>query len=298
MAGPMTPELEAPPPDIDQEDASESGGSAPKMRVYSKHILPSERFPFQLHFDVLKQFVIRTRNGQDAITSDKAEGNGIPVQAAQINVRFWKDIGLLATADRGRYLPTPETIKFVQARTVGEAHAKPLLRELLLKTWFGELAINQFRLEPLMAEDRFIGELALAAETDKSKKERALRVILDYLVYAGILNRDDRGLTLAVASPPSDGASPKEVSPVGQVVANPPRAVDGPSSPPPLTAATRIAPTPESRVLQSEFFFVRVNADVEAVQDLIDHLEILKKSIERKQAKNPQRPAEDGTSST
>jgi len=63
--------------------------------------------------------------------SVRVEGEGVPTQASQLNVRFLKSIGILKTADRGRYLPTPEAIRFISARTVGDDKARPILAALI-----------------------------------------------------------------------------------------------------------------------------------------------------------------------
>ncbi|MEA3191036.1 MAG: hypothetical protein QOD77_1618 [Thermoplasmata archaeon] len=267
---------------------------APRTRVFTKYVLPSERNPFALHFDLLKRIVLRTRNGQEAVAAEKFEGEGIPTQAASMNVRFLKEIRLLTTTDRGLYLPTAECIRFVNARSVDEARAKPILKELLLPTWFAELAMEQLRLEPVMSEDRLIGEFALAAETDKAKKGAALRVILDYLAYAGILNRDERGVTLPAASP-VPAAVPMATS---SALTVPPQVATQQAPVPPAGPTPAFAPSPpplesgEWRVMNTDLFQVRVKADVEAVDELKEFLDTLRRSIERRQ-RQAAKPADD-----
>lgn len=257
----------------------------PRPRTYSKHVLPSNRHPFSVHFEVLKRFVTQTRNGAEGMPASKIEGNGIQVQAASMNVRFMRSIGLLTVTDRGLYIPTPEAIRFVRARSVGDDRARPVLASLLSTTWFADLAQRLLNTQPVMAEDRLLGELALAAETDKTKEEPALRVVLDYLIYAGIVNRDERGLTLGSgpgAAAPSHaleaGASPEFVP--GPVMA-------GPAAAP----VAEKAEAPGWHILTTEDFHVRIRSDPDVVEDLLAHLGTLQRKIMRVRARAVQLPA-------
>jgi hypothetical protein len=260
-------------------DGQDSSEKKSKSRVHTTKILPSERHNFGFHFELLKRFVIRTRNGQEGVSSDKVEGDGIPVQTAQMNVRFLRDIGLLTVTGRGLYLPTPEAIKFVMARSADESRAKPILRDLLTKTWFGELAAHVFQLQPTMTEDQFVSELALESETDKGKKGPALRIIIEYLVYAGILNRDDKGLTYAGPAGPGAAVSPpiESQASVGSGFS----AAPGPLSVAPAPFQTPV-PTGEWSTVQTESFQVRVRSNLDAVDELSDYVATLRRQIERK----------------
>lgn len=241
-----------------------------KERSYSAHILPSNRNPFQVHFDVLRRFVTMARNGE-GVQAASVEGNGVPVQAASMNVRFMRSIGLLTATERGKYAPTPEAVRFINARTVSDERARPILAGLIGQSWFAELARSIFATAPLLSEDQFIGELALAAQTDRSKEEPALRVLLEYLVFAGIVTRDERGLSLgpqASGQTPPPMQSEPSLAPAGV----PTRAA---------TSERLAAEVPGWHVIQTEDFYVKVRSDLGVLQDLIDYLGPLRKKIER-----------------
>ena len=274
--------------------SQESNGSksVPKARVHTTRILPSDRHSFDHHFEILKRFVLRSRNGQEGVGADKVEGEGVPTQAASMNVRFLRDVGLLNVTERAQYVPTAPAIKFVNARSVDDNRAKPILRELVAKTWFAELAQEYLRLDPVMSEDRFIGELALACETDKAKKGASLKVILEYLLYTGIVVRDERGLSLGSGATPT-AVDPSPTSPAmgstpavsapqpAPARAEPPRSPDMP-----VMSALPIGPEADGwRVLHTNLFQVRVKEDLDALDELADFLATLRKSVERKLAK-------------
>ncbi len=240
-------------------------------RAFTKYVLPSERHPFSVHFDILRRFIALTRNGVEPVPASNVEGEGVPMQAASTNVRFLRDIGLLTVGGRGLYIPTPDAIKFINAMSVSDERARPILRGLLASAWFTELAQSVFSQRPLLGEDQFVGELALAAETDRAKKGEALRVIIDYLVYAGTLSRGEQGLSLAEAAPPA-------AAPIGE-------------APPATTAAVAPGATTSAEgdwhVVQTEDFYVKVRSDPDAFEDLSDHLKLLKKKMWKLHQKRP-----------
>lgn len=242
-----------------------------KERTYSKYPLPSNRHGFQVHFDILRRFVTQGRSG--GVAAQQVEGEGIPVQAASMNVRFLRSIGLLGPSGRGLYVPTQEAILFINAKSVSDEKARPVLASLLSKTWFAELAQSAFSTQPIMSEDQFLGELALAAQTDRVREHLALSTLLEYIVYAGIVVKDERGLSLgSLVKPMTSGdsmsieASQIVQPPINQRVSMPERT---PSE------------TPGWHVLQTEDFHVRVKSDLDVVDDLIAHLETIKRKITR-----------------
>jgi hypothetical protein len=249
-----------------------------RTRVHSKYTLPSDRHPFPVHFEILRRFVTHTRSGAEPIPAERVEGEGIPVQAASMNVRFLSSIGLLKFDSKGLYLPTPEAIRFVNAKSVGDDRARPILRDVLKSAWFSELAVTVLQTQPLMTEDQFIGELALAAETDKTRKEPSLRVILELLVYSGILSRDERGLSLGEGSGPSspsaNGAGFSSLARAG-----PPSDTRSSVSP------DRSTEQPGWHVVQTEDYYLKVRSDPAVIDELTDQIELMKRKIARLRAK-------------
>jgi hypothetical protein len=192
-----------------------------------------------------------------------------------MNVRFMRSIGLLGVAERGLYVPTQEAILFINAKTVSDEKAKPILAALLSKAWFAELAQSLFGTQPIMSEDQFLGELALAAQTDKVKEQLALRTVLEYLIYAGLVIRDERGLSLG-----SSRSAPSEQSLAGTSLQTGAVQLDA--------RATDKTPVeaPGWHIVQTEDFYVKVKSDLDTVNDLIDHLETVKKKIQRLKGTN------------
>ncbi len=266
--------MDGTPSDSASQDAAEQKlRKKEKPRVLSAEVLPSDRHPFSTHFEVVKRFVTLSHNGNLPIDASRVEGEGIPTQAGSLNVRFLKAIGLLTTTDRGLYLPTQEAMRFVSARSVSDEKARPILKKLVEGKWFVEIARSYLNPTNPISEDVFLGELAIAAQTDKEKREQALGVIVEYLVYAGIVTQTESGLLLAHDQRIDlVNAADATISPLVQPQ---PSLI---SLPPPLPE------NPSWQVLQTDDFFLKIKSDLTAIQDLSDHLDLIRRKIARSQS--------------
>lgn len=282
-------------PKAPPEDATPSSPAqrhpAPKTKVFSRYALPSDRTPFSTHFDIMARFVTHSRNGAEAIAAERVEGSGVPVQAASMNVKFMASVKILNFDSKGLYVPSLETIRFVNAKTVSEDRARPILRGLIQGSWFDETARSVFRTRSVVTDDDLVSELAIAAETNKEKKGPALRVLLEYLVWCGIIIRDERGLSLSDApGAPGAPAEPKAGAPAA--VPSAPRAqgerLPGPSPPPPSEAGSW-------HIVQTEDYFLKVRSDLAVITEVGDQLALLAKKVERLRARaaSPEAPATD-----
>lgn len=249
---------------------------APKTIVHSNYTLPSDRVPFSVHFEILSRFVTHSRNGQEAIAAERIEGGGVPKQAAQMNVKFLTSVGLLKFVSKGLYLPSQESIRFVNAKTVGDDRARPILREIVQPTWFAEIVTSVLRLRPVVTEEALIGELAMAAETNKERKGPALQVLVEYLLWSGILVKDEQGLRLADAAVAPSTSASGTAAPAAQEVlpATTPHKVPGTSPP----TSTEVG---SWHIVQTEDYFLKVRSDLAVVQEVEDQLTLLTKKIQR-----------------
>src|SRR2546422_948373 len=167
-----------------------------RPRTWSKFALPSERFSFETHFEILRQFVVRTKQGAESVGAGAVEGGTVPKQAAALNVRFLTSLDLLREDEKAKtkYVPSPIAIKFVSTRSVSDEKARPILRSVVEPSWFGEFTRNWFNTRPVTGEEEFVKELAIYSEvSDMSKKEQALKTIVAYLTYSGMIARGDDG---------------------------------------------------------------------------------------------------------
>ena len=249
-----------------------------RVRVHSNYVLPSDRHPFSVHLEIVRRYVNLARN--TALPAENVEGPGIPVQSAGMNVRFLKDIGLLTASSRGKYSPTEQAISYIYARTADENRAKLILRQVLQNKWFTDATLAHLRTTPVTTREQLLNELALVAQTDRQVKGPALAVLLDYLVYAGIINEDEQGIKL--------GTSVQSVAPKGNDVKASAPALDGtmgsgtiPSTQLSNDIAAEPIGTDKWHVIQTEDFYIKVKSDMYAIEDLKDAVKMLEKKVKR-----------------
>jgi hypothetical protein len=271
-----------------------------RARTPTKYSLPSERFQFQAHVDVMARFVSLSRNGSEAVPAPSVEdGQTVKKQSASLNTGFLTSIGLLTEDSKGRFLPTEKGKQFVLTRTASDERARPILRSVIESQWFAEGAKLLLQTKQPITEDDLVTELALLAQTDRGKKEAALRVLVEYLVYAGIVVRTERGLVAgnSVLAPPVPVPFPVPVSmPVKDMSAwSPPEAGVVPAqltapasaagSPGPISVRFALGPilTPtgvvEWKTLQTDDFVLKVRANGASIASLKKHLAILEEEL-------------------
>ena len=247
-----------------------------RPRTRSKYPLPSERFPFETHLEVLQQFVARTKQGTEAVGAGDIEGGTIPKQSAALNVKFLLSVDLLKQDEKTRtkYVPTPAAVNFVRTKIVNEERARPILRSVVQVSWFGEFAKDWFSVRPVTKENDFVQELALHAQvSDAEKKGLALRTIVTYLTYSGLVSKDEEGNLLW-------GAAPLSTASVGLAPAVVPPHAPKDQRLPISDAASSDGPA-DWQTVQTDDFYLKVRSDPEVLADLRAHIDLLEKKVVR-----------------
>jgi hypothetical protein len=262
--------METPEPPKASETPKNETVATRRTKAPSKYDLPSERFDMETHFTVLRRFMSASSNGAEPVAAAKVEGNGLRQQAAVLNAAFLTDIGLLERVSAGVFKPTPAALELLTARSVSAERARPVLHRLIEKSWFAEVARSALNTRPVMPEKELLGDLSVAAQTVFDKKERALRVLLDYLVFAGIVVRtEDGSYSLGNGSSPSPGPTPtSSVLEFSTTVDVPP--TSGPAD-----------STAKYETIQTNDFFLRIRVSKDSMADLKDHLAIVERKIKR-----------------
>lgn len=244
-----------------------------KLRVPALEILPSDRFSFLTHLDVTKRFVALSHNGTQALDASRVEGEGVPSQAASLNVRFLKSIGLLTSTDRGQYLPTQEAIRLVTYRSVSDDKARPVLASLLERTWIVSTARSVLSPTKPTKDEVLLGELAITAQTDKEKKRVALQVLVDYLLFSGLVRAEGDGLILA--------GSADENPATGETAAKSSEGIQ-------TSQVSRLGLEPLNKdwhLIQTEDFILQIRSSPEAFDELNEYLPMVRRKIDRAKSK-------------
>jgi hypothetical protein len=261
-------------------EGNETGGAPPadasskprtrRTRAPTNYPLPSERFGFSDHLEVLRRFALVTANGSKAVAALEVGGGNVPKYAPMLNTGFLCDVGLLSEEGRGHYKPTPEALRFLTTRSASEDRARPILRALIESKWFADAARSYLQMNPVVSETDLVSDLAIVAQTDLKRKERSIRVLVDYLVFAGIVARTEQGLVLGPNGSSTHAVPPPSPTAVPQFSgAEQSRAVQ-PSLPP---------DTDGWETIQTNDFFLRIRAKPSVVGWLRKHLDLLEEKL-------------------
>jgi hypothetical protein len=220
--------------------------------------LPAKRFPLSVHFDVLRRFMSVSRNGAEPVTPDSVEGGDVPVGAAQLNVAFLSDAGMLVEEAAGRFKPTPVAMQFINTKTADEDRGRRLLRSVVAKLWFGRTAVAFLQANPNGAGSALSAALAAEAQVPTAEGAGGIAVLREYLTYTGIL-----------ASPTSTPA------PVAGSTSSPSRPVRRPGK-----RATTSGPDASGwKTLRTDDFDLKIRPDPEAVRKLRKHLDLFEEEL-------------------
>jgi hypothetical protein len=228
------------------------------------------------HFDVLRRFMSVSRNGAEPIEPTAVEGHGVPSRAVQSNTAFLCDIGLLVEEMTGRFKPTPVAMQFINTQIADEGRGRRLLQSLIAKTWFGIAARSVLRTEPAASsrDADLVAALAASAGIPMGKDEGALRVLVEYLVYTGILNGSD--LELMPATTKSNLTAPASSDIRSSAPAKPSTKALSPEGAGIIEPSREIA---DWEVIQTSEFYLKIQPNPSAVNRLRKQLDLLDQKL-------------------
>lgn len=285
---------------LDSREAKAEADKKSKARVYTEFALPSERVDKDKHMPLLKNAVALSQFGKVPVTAEQME-QGVSAQAARLTVNFFVEVGLLSKTDR-KYLPTQACIDLVRAYALGDVQkARTVLRGLLAPTWFAEGVLARLAVDRRAPEGLLVNQLAVTAgvidEKDQKTKARSFRILLAYLIDAGLIAKEGEEYVLVEES----GNTPDLTTPQGQATLGTftppsPQMVSVPVVQPSVQTATPArpvsnAPTPQPTPMQPApegwlsrstpgFYELRVKPDPRALRMLEAVLAELRITVE------------------
>ena len=170
------------------EEDNKTKGTRPKI----KYPLPNAEMKFENEIAILKAIVEFSNKGKRAITSKDVKVPGVSRPRIGGMLKFFESINLLTKVDKkGEYQPCRELIDFVNNLNRGkEEKAKEILRQILLKTWFGDLTVKLLRVKELSIDDLIV-ELGTEAMANPKKDKKKITRLIEWLKYADILEIDE-----------------------------------------------------------------------------------------------------------
>lgn len=170
-----------------------------KARVVTmlKYPLPDSSVSFERHQEIVKAYVVLSHDGRDPV--GYKEVGKVTVSPARVsgNVKFFEHMGLLKKVEGlpGKHVPTPEAISIRRDLDWNkESNVKNTLASLLLTSWFWLAARDLLAIRAKTSEDELIQHLGREAGADPKKHSPALKTIVSYLKFAGLLVQQEDGM--------------------------------------------------------------------------------------------------------
>jgi hypothetical protein len=173
--------------------------SAKTSRPKAAKILPTDRIRFDKQLDILRAFAAASGHEKRAVTGKDV---GVIVDMAESTITqitpFLVDIGLIIRekkAESKGFTPSPEVFAYQKAYEWDKLNAGKKLAPVLATSWFTETLTPKLKFRPVNEKEAVhdLGEVAVVGPD----KEVGLRTIIDYLVVAGIVERDTTGMLRA-----------------------------------------------------------------------------------------------------
>jgi hypothetical protein len=164
--------------------------------------LPTDRITFERQLDILRAYAAASDNGTKP-TSTEAVAEVVKMAPSTVAMAnpFFTSLGLLQRTDAG-FIPAPEVVNFLRAYGWNTETAPYKLGPLIESAWFSQTLIPKLRFGTI-EQEQAITDLADAASAGPDSRKQ-LRILLDYMVTSGLVQRDGSVLKLAAAP---DGAS-------------------------------------------------------------------------------------------
>jgi len=161
-----------------------------RKRTKRKFSLPEAHLKFEKEIEILKALVEFSKKGEQAVSYKEIVGLGSNTNISS-ELAFFADAGMAKREKGSKYLPTNEVIEFVNSFNWDEKDAKRKLRDILSKSWFGEITIKILKVLGEKHLNDLIKELGKTAEADPDKDVKAIKRLVKWLEYAEIIEIDE-----------------------------------------------------------------------------------------------------------
>jgi hypothetical protein len=211
-----------------QPPANETSGGG-KRKVLTE-VIPTNRLTLPKQVEIIRAYAAAydPLKGPVGIEEVMKYVGMAAATVSQTNA-FLQEVGILRKDGR-RFIPASEVMAMNRLYEVNKEKALSKLAPLFEKTWFGELVIPKLKFRP-MAEEELVHQLFEAA-TAEAQHLQQVRMLIDYLILVGLVERDGANLKIKNgAHEDTPAPSPGAVAPMAPVAE--PAAVATASEPPP-----------------------------------------------------------------
>lgn len=181
-----------------------------RPRLLTKYPLPSNDLSFEKHLDILKAYVVSSKEGKEPVSYNNFK-TLVDVNPLKIsnNNKFFENIGLIKNIDRskGTYIPQEATLRLYNAlKWDKKEEISKILKETLTDSWFWNSAKQLVELKGFVSKKELKDKIGYDVSADPKKHNNALSILIDYLLYAELLKEEDGKISFKIISkkPPVD----------------------------------------------------------------------------------------------
>jgi hypothetical protein len=189
-----------------QNETSNEANEPVKRKVLTQ-VIPTNRLTLPKQIEIIRAYGAAYEAGGGAVgIEDVTKFAGMaPATVSQTNA-FLQDTGIVRKDGR-RFVPAAEVQAMHRLYEVSRDKALTKLGPLMEKSWFGRLVVPKLKFRPMPEED-VVHELFEAATAETGHLPQ-IRMLVDYLVISGVVERENGVLKVKNGCSP-EGSAPAE----------------------------------------------------------------------------------------
>jgi hypothetical protein len=193
----MSDNSETPLEQVNEAATNEPGGSG-KRKVLGE-VIPTNRLTLAKQVEIIRAYgaAFDTSKGPVGI-EDVVKFVGMAAATVSQTNAFLQEVGLIRKDGR-RFIPASEVMAMNRLYDVSKERALSKMAPLFEKSWFGAIVIPKLKFRP-MAEEDLVHQLFDAA-TAETQHLQQIRMLIDYLVLVGLVERDGANLKIKNGGP-------------------------------------------------------------------------------------------------
>jgi hypothetical protein len=175
---------------INQENFQKKKTRGPTKKT--KFPLPAGHTSFDYHIKVLKALNVASNKGTNFTSFlDVAPVASIHNNTVSKVLKFFYDIGIIDRGKRGTYKPKPELVYFFNELEWNESGAGKHFGKFIINTWFGEYALQLFKMNKEINKEDLIKNIGKYSLADQSNHAELL-ILVKFLEYGKIIEIDEK----------------------------------------------------------------------------------------------------------
>lgn len=175
-------------------EANDSVKKPKQVRPKAAKVLPTDRIAFPTQLDILRAYGVSGRSGEPVTNTVLAKMVDLSAATISLGNAFFADIGFIGRAENG-FVPAQDLIAMASAYDFDTARAPKKLAPILERSWVWEAVRARSSFRPV--DEKEVMALIAEAAGASGEHKPQIKMLLDYLEIAGLLERDGQQLKAA-----------------------------------------------------------------------------------------------------